>query len=186
MFVKSLIIATVVLCATVTARTVREAPKEVELPTTFEELLENAEKAFKAAEKNIFDFFKVENSEQLQQKALESGKEYANKLDEWAVDVKKQTEGLKDSDLVKNLRETVDKQVEAWKAKNPETAEDFKKYLETANEGAAKIMNKFKELSESKEAQDIKALGSKLAESAVKTFDELRDNLKEKINEKKD
>lgn len=76
------------------------------------------------------------------------------------------TEELKDLSAVKELRQVVDKAIEDFKTQHPDTAADIKNYAEKANKGTEEIINKIKTLADSKEAENIKNLSQKLAESA--------------------
>lgn len=85
---------------------------------------------------------------------------------------------------MKELRQVVDKAIEDFKAQHPDTASDIKNYAEKANKGTEEIINKIKMLSDSKEAENIKNLSQKLAESAKDAVEKFAKTLVDDVKAK--
>ena len=162
----------------IAAHVVREAPNT---DATFAELFEKAGNGLAEMQQVFLKALGVSSSEELNQKAIETGKLLMTKMDTWANNLKKETESLQENENVKSLRASVEKVINDLTKEHPKTAEEVKSLVETAKKQTDEVLGKLKTLGESEDAQKIKNVALELTNKTAETFQNIAKEFEENL-----
>ncbi|XP_013109423.1 uncharacterized protein LOC106088445 [Stomoxys calcitrans] len=153
-----------ILALASSARVVRDAPATPEF---------NAESVFSAIQdglKNLGNAFLqaagATDSKDLEAKATAKLAAAEERIKVWVEGARKDTEHLKDTPMVQDLRAALDKLSSDFKAAHPGLTAEVSEQVNKVNENVEEVVKKIKALEDSEQSKQFKETANKLVDSA--------------------
>ncbi|XP_073848868.1 uncharacterized protein [Musca autumnalis] len=147
----------------------------------------NAEAVFGAIQtglKNLgnafFEATGAKDADDLQKKTIERFNAAQERIKVWVEGAQKDTEHLKETPVIKDLRAALDKLGNDFKTAHPGLTQEVSTQFEKANANVEDVLKKIKALENSEESKKFKETADKLIESAKQQLDALAKEMKPK------
>ncbi|XP_011296649.1 uncharacterized protein LOC101898763 [Musca domestica] len=126
----------------------------------------------------FFEATGTKDADDFQKKALERFNAAQERMKVWIEGAQKDTEQLKETPVIKDLRAALEKLGNDFKTAHPGLSQEVSQQLNKVNEGVEDVAKKIKALENSEESKKFKETADKLIESAKQQLESLAKEMK--------